>query len=134
VDEAEIIGLAPQLARHALAARCVVAIDDEPQGAAQLQLDAAVVEAIDAVLDAVTPQIAPSLSTACTQCGAPQQLEIDPYRAALPDLTELYGAVHRLALHYHWSEAQCLRLPRERRQLYLDLLDQVAGPVTHYAS
>lgn len=38
------------------------------------------------------------------------------------NLDRLYQEVHHLALHYHWSEAEILRLPRGKRQRYLGLL------------
>lgn len=37
-------------------------------------------------------------------------------------LERLYEEVHHLALHYHWSEAEILRLPRSKRLRYLGLL------------
>jgi len=36
----------------------------------------------------------------------------------------LIRQVHTLALHYHWSQAAILRLPRARRLRYLALLDE----------
>lgn len=127
-DELAVAGLELQAARARLAARCVVAIDGEPHtAAAPLVLSAADVDAIDAALDAIAPQVATALSTACSQCAAPQQLQIDPYRTLPTDAGALYTEVHALALRYHWSEAQCLRLPRARRRLYLQLIDQSLG-------
>jgi hypothetical protein len=38
------------------------------------------------------------------------------------NLQRLYTEVHHLALHYHWSEHDILRLPRGKRQCYLSLL------------
>jgi hypothetical protein len=38
------------------------------------------------------------------------------------NLDRLYQEVHHLALHYHWSEADILRLPRSKRLRYLGLL------------
>jgi hypothetical protein len=127
-DEIAVAGLQPRHARALLAARCVVAIDAQPRPAAtHPALSAADIDAIDAALDALAPQVATALSTACSQCGLPQQLEIDPYRLWCADAGALYAEVHALALRYHWSEAQCLRLPRERRRLYLQLIDQSLG-------
>ena len=39
--------------------------------------------------------------------------------------SELYREVHLLALHYHWSESQILRLSRRKRSLYLGMLSEV---------
>lgn len=124
-DEVHAAGLAPAEARRALARRCVVALDDEAPGEEALAvLDDEAIDAIDAALDAVAPQLASSISTACSECRAPHTLVIDPYRIPAVDTDALYRDVHALALRYHWSETQCLRLPRERRRRYVDLLDQ----------
>lgn len=42
-------------------------------------------------------------------------------------LNALYQEVHLLALHYHWSEADILRLPFPKRRRYLRLLAQHLG-------
>ena len=39
----------------------------------------------------------------------------------------LLADVHRLAWHYHWSEAEILALPRGRRAHYLALIDAARG-------
>jgi hypothetical protein len=41
-------------------------------------------------------------------------------------IDRLYEEIHLLALHYHWSEAALLGLPRSKRRRYLAL---VAGHV-----
>jgi hypothetical protein len=127
-DEERIAGLAPLTARRALALACIASIGGAPP--APVELDAfgdADIEAIDAALDAVAPQLATTLSTACTECGAAHTLELDAYDMAAPVPQQLYCDVHALALRYHWSEDQILQLPRERRRLYLDLIDQASG-------
>jgi len=37
-------------------------------------------------------------------------------------IDRLYEEIHVLALHYHWSEATLLGLPRSKRRRYLGLL------------
>ena len=38
------------------------------------------------------------------------------------NLDALYQELHLLALHYHWAEADILRLPVSKRRRYLRLL------------
>lgn len=124
-DEERIASMAPEQARRALALGCVVSIDGEaPRAEALEELGAAEVDVIDAALDALAPQLPASLATACSECGAAQTIELEPYDVAVPRTRELYREVHTLALRYHWSEDEILRLPRERRRLYLDLIDE----------
>jgi len=46
----------------------------------------------------------------------------------LTDAWRLYEEIHVMALHYHWSEAQILALPRNRRQRYLALIARQFPP------
>ena len=40
------------------------------------------------------------------------------------ELDRLIEEIHVLALHYHWSESEILRLPRSKRRRYLALLER----------
>jgi hypothetical protein len=121
-DEERIAGLEPREARRALAFACVADIDGESPAPEVLEaLDEAALEAIDAALDALVPQLPAALATTCNECGAPHSLALDPYEVAIPRPAQLYQEVHELALRYHWSEEEILQLPRARRRMYLDL-------------
>jgi len=43
------------------------------------------------------------------------------------NLDALYQELHLLALHYHWGEADILRLPTSKRRRYLRLLARHVG-------
>lgn len=61
----------------------------------------------------------------CIDCHAKVRAEIDPAQYWLSALrtgsANLLQDIHRLALRYHWTEKEILRLPEFRRQAYLDL-------------
>ncbi len=118
-----------RVAARALLLRCVVAIDGRPPTAVELEgLSAAALERIDAALDELCPAIASRLATVCPDCGTARELELDPLEllAQEPD-DVLFEEVHALAMAYHWTEGQILGLPRERRRLYLGLVDRDRG-------
>lgn len=83
--------------------------------------------AIEARLEAMAPEIAARLKTYCPGCEAENQLPISPYAALQRPAGDLYTEIHRLANTYHWSERDILDLPRTRRQIYLQLIDQSRG-------
>ena len=83
--------------------------------------------AVDAALEAVAPSIVTQVDTTCPECGAPNRVELDPYRVLSRRTDALLQEIHQLASHYHWSEREILDLPRSRRQRYLDLIDQCRG-------
>jgi hypothetical protein len=67
------------------------------------------------------------LASVCPACGASHPVALDPYLVTRRSPRELYDEVHLLAWHYHWSEAEILALPRDRRQLYLRRIDRARG-------
>jgi len=42
-------------------------------------------------------------------------------------LDTLYQELHLIAVHYHWSEADILRLTASKRRRYLGLIENHAG-------
>jgi len=114
-----------------LVRRCIVAVDGSAPAEDFVDtLDPAAVEAIEAALDTMAPQLGTAITTACPECGAAQVVELNPYW--IPGLggIELYEEVHAIASHYHWGEAEILALPRERRHLYLNLIERARGVST----
>jgi hypothetical protein len=76
------------------------------------------------------PQAESILDFVCPACGAAGRVLLDAADFLFRELGsrrgELYRQVHRLALHYHWSEAEILSLPWSKRQRYLGLLAEGA--------
>ncbi|HEX4960713.1 MAG TPA: hypothetical protein VF173_07725 [Thermoanaerobaculia bacterium] len=110
----------PAEARRRLARRCVV--DPLPGPLTPKDL-----EAIDTALEEVAPELVTRVQVPCVDCGHPNELYLDPYLCLSRASTEIFADVHALASHYHWSQREILSLPRERRQLYIDLIDKARG-------
>lgn len=89
--------------------------------------DPAFVAAIETALEGVAPAIVLSVQASCPQCGTDNQVELAPYRLLERRSEALLQEIHQLAVHYHWSEAEILALPRARRQRYLQLIDRARG-------
>jgi hypothetical protein len=66
------------------------------------------------------------LDLACPHCAADMSYAFDLYAFFFAErmtyIDRLYEEIHVLALHYHWSEAALLGLPRSKRRRYLGLL------------
>jgi hypothetical protein len=100
----------------------------DPSGAIDIErLSAGDIAAVEARLEAMAPEIAARLQTRCPSCGAENQLQISPYTFLQRPVGDIYGEIHRLASTYHWSENDILALPRARRRIYLQLIDQSRG-------
>jgi hypothetical protein len=88
-------------------------------------------QALSQVMTSLDPLVNFSLSVACPECEAQAQYALDLGAWALRKLErtqkQLLRLVHRLASHYHWSEAEIFAIPPWRRQHYLALIEQEVG-------
>lgn len=103
------------------------ALDEAAVSQVGAALDEAVIAQLDAALDAVAPAVVLQLAATCPECGKPNSVALEPYGALVRSTEHLLADVHRLASHYHWSEADILSLPLERRRAYLDLIERARG-------
>lgn len=119
-DERALVGLPPERATRALAARCL--LDGE--------LDDA--DAVLAEIDRVGPLIDLELSATCPECQLEQPVHFDIQSFLLTALTRetagLAREVHRIAVAYGWSLAEILELPRSQRRLHVGLIDAERAP------
>ncbi len=107
---------------------CIVAVEPEiPLDDFIDSLNDTSLKSIDAALDEVSPSISTVIATTCPECQSSQTLNFDPYHIIQYNAGSLYQEVHRIAAHYHWGENEILNLPKERRQLYLRLIDSSLG-------
>ncbi len=118
-DQHRVAGLEdPEEARWVLAERCFV----EGEGAwSAPRRDDQWLAAVEEALDAESPQVALTARTECPECGAENDVALDPYLVLEVAPASLFEDVHSLASSYHWSEEQILSLPTARRRLYLEL-------------
>jgi hypothetical protein len=85
------------------------------------------IAAAEGALESIAPGIVSKVQAACPSCGTINEVELDPYRVLSRRTDSLLQEVHQIALHYHWSEADILRLPRPRRLQYMRLIDRARG-------
>jgi len=117
-DQAAAARLAPDMgaAARTLVERCI-------QGT---EVDDVVARALPGLLAERDPQAEVVLSLSCPACQTPFRVLFDTAEylqsEVAPQRAELYEEVHRLALHYHWSEREIMELPTGKRRLYLRLL------------
>lgn len=90
-------------------------------------LDPELAAAVTALMAELDPQADISLGFACPECAAEAGVPFDAAAYVLEELAQreraLEREVHLLALYYHWSEADIVAMPAERRRRYLELLD-----------
>lgn len=85
------------------------------------------IAAMEAALETAAPEVATVVQGVCPECGAENQVEVDPYRCLDRDARQIFAEIHALASAYHWSEAEIVSLPVARRKTYLRLVDQACG-------
>lgn len=117
-----------------LLARCVIDVAS-PSGDCieAASLPQAVADALGQRMAALDPQAEIALAFACPECGTETSAILDAADLLFRELAArgdaLYHEVHRLAMHYHWSERDILALPHRKRRRYLALLADERGEV-----
>lgn len=115
----------PEAAELAALRRCVLEArvpDGRPAG----ELPESALGGLAPLLAEADPQAELKLEAVCPVCGETFGQVLDALEflqsELVQDLDRLYAEVHRIASHYHWSEAEILALPAERRRRYLALI------------
>ncbi|GAB4191925.1 MAG: hypothetical protein Tsb002_21180 [Wenzhouxiangellaceae bacterium] len=108
-----------------LLSRIVQRCDDQPLEVADLSAED--IATIEGAAEAMAPEIASECISRCPHCRQDNRVALDVYQRLQNGGSELFTDIHRLAAAYHWSEAEILSLPRQRRQIYLRLLEQSRG-------
>lgn len=122
-DQEFIAGLTEAEALRRLLEKCICRVDGRPPDEAFFgQLSEADIAALDDALDEVSPALCDRLAVTCPECEREQYTRLDHYENIGLDARFFYDEIHTLASHYHWSEADILDLPQDRRRRYLDLI------------
>ena len=115
-----------QAAARELLAACV--IDARGPSGAAVDLDDEVAACADTLLAQLDPGAELLLEGDCAACGEPVAATFDATAHLWVELEQrralLEHEVHRLALHYHWSEREIVALAPARRARYLAQLDR----------
>jgi hypothetical protein len=86
------------------------------------------VQPINTALEEIDPLVDFALLVGCPDCGKESLHEVDLQDTSLGilhrDQLRVLRSVHRLALHYHWSEEQIFDLPPWRYSHYLALIEK----------
>lgn len=81
---------------------------------------------IEGRMQAVAPQVQMTMEADCPECGREFAVPFDLQDFFFGELRTsrdlLYREVHYLAYHYHWSEREIMRMPREKRHQYIEVL------------
>lgn len=95
------------------------------------ELPAEVIEGIAVTMAELDPQAELDLELHCPACGTEFSLAFDTAAFLVQELSQRAGRllheVHVLAWHYHWGEADILRLPAARRSFYLERIGETAA-------
>jgi hypothetical protein len=81
-------------------------------------------------MERMAPQIYLELELTCPECSKTFVVHFDTTAFFFDEMRisarQLLREVHALAFSYHWSEAEILRLRRDRRRAYLALLNETS--------
>jgi hypothetical protein len=84
------------------------------------------------------PQLDTDFDAHCPECGNDFTVHFDIQDFLLSEISaasrQLYRQVHTLAWYYHWSEAEILAMPLQKRRVYLDLLSDAVSEIEEIAA
>ncbi len=121
--------------------QCIAGIEDPQEAEASLlsmlakssgnqnleDLDDESIDALETAIENLSPEIANGISASCPECGGGNFVAFNAWPLEGMVGIGLMTEIHNIAVHYHWSEAEILAMPRVRRRRYLDLIDQARG-------
>ena len=120
-DQEAVVGMEIDRGIDTLFGRCV--LDDGGQA-----LIAEERTALEEAMVLLAPDVQLDLDLTCPECDHDFTSEFDTTAFFLDEMSmkgdQLLREVHTLALCYHWSEAEILAMPRDRRRAYLDLVGE----------
>ena len=127
-DQENIIHLQEQDALNYLLKTCITTVNGtKPADDFISSLTDTEIDRIEKAMEDVSPVVTLMLLTHCPECGKEQVVPVDPYILSGAGKDNFYHEIHTLAWTYHWSEQEILALPRERRRIYLRLIDRSRG-------
>lgn len=85
------------------------------------------VEKIEKALDAISPDVSTQLDVVCPECGKKQVVKLDPYVISNLAKSSILEHIHTIAMNYHWSYDEILRLPRSERLTYMSMIENAKG-------
>ena len=116
-----------------LALSCIESVTrsgNDPASAVEVGPEAwpdSLLQEVSARMEKLDPQGEVRLQLACPACGHDFDQSLDAGGYLVQELAARqrakYQEVHQLALAYHWSEAEILRMGPRKRRLYLELLN-----------
>ena len=121
----------PDDAALALLARSLLHADRDGEAVDAQDLPEEVRAAVAAAMAERDPQAEVSMTMRCPECGRQFSSLFDAAAFLLRELearaARTLREVHVLAQHYHWSEADILRMPAQRRARYIELIHESRG-------
>ena len=128
-DALGVVPHAPLAAVRELMARCVESVRlpaEQEKEVPATEWPAGLVAQISARMAELDPQAETKLQLHCPVCKHAFAAFFEACNFFFQELSErerrLHEEVHQLALSYHWSESDILRMTPRKRKLYLDLL------------
>lgn len=115
-----------EAAETALLRNLLVADKDEINPSCHLVLTDESRQLLSAAMTKFDPLVNFSIPINCPYCGREDSYEVNLEQVALEKIAviqqRLIEAIHKMALHYHWSEETIASLPEWRRLRYLALI------------
>jgi len=102
--------------------RCLISVDGQSTHKT-IEFSSEEQQRIESALENMAPEIGCEISVCCIECQSSNTVTINPYACIAKSRQGILPDIHKLAWYYHWSEHEILHMPKQRRQMYLDMID-----------
>jgi len=123
IDDRDVV-----FARHMLISRCILAVHYRGEESTLNKLPVDVVNEVVERMELLDPQADVQLALTCPSCGHQWEAAFDIVSFFWTEIESwvrrILREVHTLARAYGWRESDILAMSPQRRQLYLELVDE----------
>jgi len=103
--------------------RCLMSIDDATD-IEDVEFSDRDKKIIEASLESVAPEVSSEVQVRCMECAFENTVTLNPYTFVNHSAKQVLADIHRIAAYYHWNERDILTIPIERRNQYLNMINQ----------
>ncbi len=114
--------------RREILKRCIVDTDVNEELYSHIDtMNERCIAQIEKLIEDASPDIVTRLDAVCPGCSCRQIVNYDVCSDIAGNVKQLFEEVHLIAMNYHWDEERILMLSRQRRRMYIQMIERHRG-------
>lgn len=113
----------PRQSVHIALKHCVVDVEGVHRDRYIAKITGDIMADIEKELESMKPVVTKEVTLQCPYCSSVETIQLDFLGEMLKQAETIISEVHTIAMHYNWSEAEILAMPKSRRERYLTMIE-----------